>query len=197
MHGKSFTPSRVTAIERPVAQRQRPKRIDLVVTDYEISGELAGLRGADGLQSEFRCTIPLAILDGSITSEALREVARFCRPSTGDPINEHDFLRLIEQLFGSLNGQANGVPADEPLPQTDPADEMRIARLTPRELQVLEHVVAGDPNKRTAAALNISRRTVEHHRAVIMQKTRTKSVPDLVRLTLRTGLFSSGAFCRD
>ncbi len=71
------------------------------------------------------------------------------------------------------------------------ADHARVERLTPRERQVLSHVVAGDPNKRTAAALNISRRTVEHHRAAIMQKTRTKSVSGLVRLALRTGLYAA------
>lgn len=193
MRGKSSVASRITSIEVPAAQTHRPKRIDLVVTDYEFTGELAGLCGTDGLQPEFRYTIPVAVLDGNISSEALREVARFCRPGTDDPIGEHDLLRLIEGIFGALK---RSDATTDPAPQADLADELRIARLTPRELQVLEHVVAGDPNKRTAAALSISRRTVEHHRAVIMQKTRTKSVPDLVRLVMRTDIFSDGLAVR-
>lgn len=196
MHAKSIGAGRATSVEVPAIDADRPKRIDLVVTDTAFAGERAGQRGADGLQQEFRCTIPIAVLDGSITGDALREAARFCRPWTDDPISEREFLRLIEQLFDSLRQPGDRAFAD-PLMQADPADEGRIARLTPRELEVLEHVVAGEPNKRTAAALNISRRTVEHHRAVIMQKTRTKSVPDLVRLAMRTGLFSSRHAIRD
>jgi len=193
MHAKAFAASRGSPVSAPA---YRHKRVDLVVTDYEIADDLAGLRGADGLQPEFRCTIPVAVLDGNISGDVLREAARFCRPWADDPISADDLLLLIKQLLTSLNRPADGMFIQGPAP-ADPGDEMRIARLTPRELQVLEHVVSGDPNKRTAAALNISRRTVEHHRAVIMQKTRTKSVPDLVRLALRTGLFPNGHFNHD
>lgn len=193
MQVKALTDGLGTSVSSP---SHRHKRIDLVVTDYEFADELAGRRGTDGLQPEFRCTIPVALLDGDITGEVLREAARFCRPWAGDPISAKDLLRLIQRLLTSLNRPADRM-FREPIAQADPADEMRISRLTPRELQVLEHVVSGDPNKRTAAALNISRRTVEHHRAVIMQKTRTKSVPDLVRLALRTGLFQSGHTAHD
>jgi len=193
MHAKALADGRGSPVSAP---SYRHKRIDLVVTDYEFAGELAGLRGTDGLQPEFRCTIPLALLDGNITGDALREAARFCRPWADEPISADDLLRLIERLLTSLNRPADRIFAEAPA-QSDPGDEMRIARLTPRELQVLAHVVAGDPNKRTAAALNISRRTVEHHRAVIMQKTRTKSVPDLVRLALRTGLLPNGHLLHD
>ena len=48
--------------------------------------------------------------------------------------------------------------------------------------QILEHVLAGHPNKLTAHRLNISQRTVENHRASIMEKTGSKSLPALARL---------------
>jgi FixJ family two-component response regulator len=172
----------------PAAAR-RAKRVDLVVTDYDLPAGFAGRSDGNGLQQEFRCTIPLAVLQGDISGDALRECACVCRPWANDPLNADDFLRLIERLSEFLKAPAETEPVPERR-QADPDDEMRIARLTPRELQVLDHVVSGSPNKITAAALNISRRTVEHHRAVIMHKTRTKSVPELVRLTLRTGLFA-------
>jgi DNA-binding NarL/FixJ family response regulator len=59
-----------------------------------------------------------------------------------------------------------------------------IARLTPRERQVMELVFAGYPSKNIAADLGISQRTVENHRASIMRKTGTRSLPALTRLAL-------------
>jgi len=60
----------------------------------------------------------------------------------------------------------------------------QIARLTPRQQQILEMVLAGAPSKNIAADLGISQRTVENHRAVIMRKTGAKSLPELARLAL-------------
>jgi len=55
---------------------------------------------------------------------------------------------------------------------------------------VMERVLAGQPSKNIAADLNISQRTVENHRAAIMKRTGSKSLPALARLAL---LASSGA----
>lgn len=60
----------------------------------------------------------------------------------------------------------------------------QIADLTVRERQILDLVLSGHPSKNIAADLGISQRTVENHRASIMKKTGTKSLPDLVRLAL-------------
>jgi FixJ family two-component response regulator len=58
----------------------------------------------------------------------------------------------------------------------------RLRKLTPREHDVMELVVAGRLNKLIAADLGISEKTVKAHRANVMGKTRVKSVADLVRL---------------
>jgi two-component system response regulator FixJ len=58
------------------------------------------------------------------------------------------------------------------------------ARLSERERQVMELVVAGQGNKAIGAALGISPRTVEIHRANLMQKAGARGVSDLVRLVL-------------
>lgn len=60
----------------------------------------------------------------------------------------------------------------------------RIESLTPREHEVLRWVVKGKPNKQIAAILGICHKTVENHRARIMQKTGAGSLPELVRLAL-------------
>ena len=60
----------------------------------------------------------------------------------------------------------------------------RIATLTPRQRQVMDRVLAGAPSKNIAADLGISQRTVESHRATLMQRTGAKSLPELARLAV-------------
>jgi len=60
--------------------------------------------------------------------------------------------------------------------------EERIARLTPREREVMEHVVRGRLNKQIAFDLGIALKTVKVHRAKVMEKMRAGSVAGLVEL---------------
>jgi two-component system, chemotaxis family, CheB/CheR fusion protein len=60
----------------------------------------------------------------------------------------------------------------------------RIATLTTRQRQIMDMVLAGHPSKNIAADLGISQRTIENHRAAIMKKTGSKSLPALIRLVL-------------
>ena len=72
--------------------------------------------------------------------------------------------------------------------RADAADvQARIAALTPRERELLEAVVAGKADKEIAQDLGISPRTVEIHRAHVMQKMKADSVTDLVRLVMAAG----------
>jgi two-component system CheB/CheR fusion protein len=64
------------------------------------------------------------------------------------------------------------------------AAALRIAGLTTREREVMDFVVDGLPNKEIAARLGIAQRTVETHRASVMEKMGAASLSDLVRMTL-------------
>lgn len=64
----------------------------------------------------------------------------------------------------------------------------RLAQLTPRERQVLEHVVSGARNKQIAQALGISEVTVKAHRAQAMQKLDASSLADVVRMAGKVGI---------
>ena len=59
-----------------------------------------------------------------------------------------------------------------------------LGRLTPREQQVLERIVAGRLNKQIADDLGISIKTVEAHRASIMVKTNSRTIVDLMRVVM-------------
>jgi two-component system CheB/CheR fusion protein len=59
-----------------------------------------------------------------------------------------------------------------------------LAGLTVRQRQVMDLVLAGHPSKNIAADLGLSQRTVENHRAAVMKKTGSRSIPALIRLAL-------------
>jgi DNA-binding CsgD family transcriptional regulator len=69
--------------------------------------------------------------------------------------------------------------------EADSAEAICLAKLSARQRQVMELVVAGRANKAIAHLLNISQRTAENHRAVVMKKTGSRSLPDLVRLSIK------------
>ena len=78
---------------------------------------------------------------------------------------------------------AESLRADDERIKCDEIAE-RKRRLTPRERQVLDLVVAGETNKGVARHLDISERTVEIHRANAMRKMRAKSLADLVKMAV-------------
>jgi FixJ family two-component response regulator len=63
----------------------------------------------------------------------------------------------------------------------------RLRRLSPREREVMEHVVRGRRNKQIAADLRIAMQTVKQHRSKVMEKMEVSSVADLVRAVQAAG----------
>jgi two-component system, LuxR family, response regulator FixJ len=97
------------------------------------------------------------------------------------PFDDELLLQSIKQAL--LLRQENRGQAS--LAQTAAA---RMASLTERERQVLECLVAGKANKVIAYELDISPRTVEIHRAHVMEKMQARSLSDVVRLALAAGV---------
>jgi FixJ family two-component response regulator len=88
-----------------------------------------------------------------------------------------------EQVLGAIDAAARRW-ADRPQAPIPPdAVTERLARLTDREKEVLDHVVLGMTNKQVADQLRISQRTVEIHRARIREKMEAHGLADLIRMT--------------
>ena len=66
--------------------------------------------------------------------------------------------------------------------------QQRLATLTPREREVLTHVVSGQLNKQIAGDLGTVEKTIKVHRARVMEKLKVQSVAELVRLAEKAGL---------
>jgi len=94
------------------------------------------------------------------------------------PFRDQDLLDRVQEAI-ELDRQHRDELADLA------ALEERYRSLTAREREVLVLVVAGRANKVIAADLGISQRTVEIHRGRVMEKMRARSLPQLVRMTLR------------
>ena len=87
---------------------------------------------------------------------------------------------LLEIVRAALDAD---ISRREQLQRADQS-EQRMSSLTPREREVLELVVKGQQYRQIAAALGISPRTVEVHRARLMEKLGVRNISELVRLSL-------------
>ena len=96
------------------------------------------------------------------------------------PFDEDRLLSAVERAIEAENRSR------------DEAADRRTAKalleaLTPRELEVLDQLIAGHSNKVAAYHLGISPRTIEIHRARVMDKLRVRSLSEVVRLALAAG----------
>jgi FixJ family two-component response regulator len=96
------------------------------------------------------------------------------------PFNEADLRASVERMLATAEAEAE-------VRKRDRERDDLLARLTARERQVLECIVAGRLNKQIADDLGISIKTVEAHRANIMDKLNAGTVADLLRLALTRG----------
>jgi two-component system, chemotaxis family, CheB/CheR fusion protein len=89
-----------------------------------------------------------------------------------------------EELLASIKRALDQAQDTTMLSTSRETAATRVASLTTRQRQILDLVLAGHPSKNIAAGLGISQRTVDNHRAAIMRKTGSKSLPALIRTAL-------------
>lgn len=159
---------------------------DLAALEGEPRGcLLADLRlpGMSGLDLQDRLNergikIPVIVITGhGDVSMAVRAMKAGAVHFIEKPFNEQV---LLERVREALARDAEGRRAAGDAAQL----EQRHASLTPRERQVMELVVTGRLNKQIAADLELSPKTVEVHRAHVMEKMEAGSLADLVRMAV-------------
>jgi RNA polymerase sigma factor (sigma-70 family) len=97
---------------------------------------------------------------------------------------------LLDAVHRALAQSSTSVAALDPAAERTALQD-RIDSLTPREREVLLLVAAGRPNKVVATRLGLSTRTVEVHRAKVMEKMQARSLADLVRACISCRLSES------
>ena len=142
--------------------------------------------GMDGLQlqaklNEFGLHLPTVVMtgDGDIQT-AVRAMRAGAVDFIEKPFDDEPLLAAIEAALATSR-----------TPDRDRASAEatgRLAELSTRERQVLEALVAGRPNKIIAADLEISIRTVEVHRARMLQRLGTRRLADAIRLAVIASL---------
>lgn len=145
-----------------------------------IDAYLPGIGGLELLQRLRSAAdpVPAIMITGS---SDVRMAVRAMKAGAADfiekPIAAADLLASIDDALGRAQDSSKQIAW-----QISAAEHL--AGLTPRQFQVMDLVLAGHPSKNIAADLGISQRTVESHRASIMKRTGTRSLPALVRLVL-------------
>jgi two-component system response regulator FixJ len=122
--------------------------------------------------------LPVIILTGHAdVPTAVRAMKGGACDFVEKPFDTDELLRRIHECLSNERKQRHKADMQRQARE-------RLARLTPREREVMEGLVAGKRNKRIAEELFISFRTVELHRASIMEKLEANSLSDIVRAAM-------------
>ena len=139
--------------------------------------------GMDGLALqkkllELGCDLPVVIMTGHGDVDSAREAFRALAVDFLEkPLDGARLLAAIAEAFERQRRAADAALSRDQI-------QRRLDGLTPREREVMARVVAGLHNREIAAELAISPRTVEVHKARMMDKLGVGSVAELVRLSL-------------
>jgi DNA-binding NarL/FixJ family response regulator len=164
---------------------------DIVVLDVSLPGQ-SGLEVARRLKRLLPTTmiLMLSVYDNTeYVLEAVRAGADGYLLKDSSPADLRDAIRRVargESVFSPATTRQLNVALRQEAERT--ALAQRRESLTARELDVLRHIVAGRTNKETASELGISHRTVETHRENILKKLGVRSVAELTRFALETGI---------
>lgn len=156
-----------------------PQAIAVLILDVRMPGK-SGLQLQDELLAR-KARLPIVFITGhGDVPMAVSTMKKGAADFIEKPFNQADLKALVERLLVQARERAAAAERQR-------MNEALLARLTPREQQVLERIVAGRLNKQIADDLGIAIKTVEAHRANIMDKLQANTVADLMRVALASG----------
>lgn len=152
------------------------KRPGVLIVDVRMPG-MSGLELQEQLILR-KSTMPIVFITGhGDVPMAVSTIKKGAIDFLEKPFNETELREIVARMFEQANERLSQAQAQK-------AHEAMLARLTAREQQVLERIVAGRLNKQIADDLGISIKTVEAHRANIMEKLQVTTVADLMKVAL-------------
>ena len=156
--------------------RYDPREVACMFVDIRMDG-MSGLDLQDRL-IERKSPLPVVFITGhGDVPMAVETMKKGALDFIQKPFREEDLETLVEKMLD----RARAAFAEH---QQASTRESLLGKLTNREAQVLERIVAGRLNKQIADDLNISIKTVEAHRANIMEKLNANTVADLLKVAL-------------
>ena len=157
--------------------RYDPREVACLIVDIRMDG-MSGLELQDRLL-ERKSPLPIAFITGhGDVPLAVDTMKKGAMDFIQKPFKEEQLITLVERMLE----QARANFSEQ---QQSASREALLAKLTGREAQVLERIVAGRLNKQIADDLGISIKTVEAHRANIMEKLGANTVADLLKIALK------------
>ena len=175
LEGKDY---RVRCFESAEAflSRLDAREVACLIADIRMGG-MTGLELQDRLL-ERKSPLPIVFITGhGDVPMAVDAMKKGAVDFIQKPFKEDELLtlvvRMLDQARDSFAGHVQAASRDALL-----------SKLTSREAQVLERIVAGRLNKQIADDLGISIKTVEAHRANIMEKLNANTVADLLKIAL-------------
>jgi FixJ family two-component response regulator len=156
--------------------RYDTREVACLVADIRMGG-MTGMELQEKL-IERRSPLPIAFITGhGDVPMAVESMKRGALDFIQKPFQEAALLSLIEKMLDKARDSFSGH-------QKAASRDALMSKLTSREAQVLERIVAGRLNKQIADDLGISIKTVEAHRANIMEKLNANTVADLLKIAL-------------
>lgn len=148
-----------------------------LILDVRMPG-ITGIELYDELLAK-KISIPVIFITGhgSVTL-AVKSMKKGAIDFLEKPFSEEEICKLVDDALRK-NRESNDKK------ENNLKAQCLLAKLTPRENQVLERITAGRLNKQIADDLNISIKTVEAHRANIMTKVEARTVAELIKIALK------------
>ena len=156
--------------------RYDPREVACLIADVRMGG-MSGVELQDRLL-ERHSPLPIVFITGhGDVPMAVNTMKKGAMDFIQKPFNEEELVSVVERMLDH---------AKESFAESQQAASRTalLGKLTSREGQVLERIVAGRLNKQIADDLGISIKTVEAHRANIMEKLNANTVADLLKIAL-------------